>query len=172
MIASTRSRSVVLSGSLGGAARARGFTLIELIITIVVVAILSLLAFPSMRTTILRNRVRDTANDIYLSLIQTRSEALKLNTNVSLQPASGGWGNGWNIPDPNNPGSYLFQHGPVNTVTVAMAGAANVTYRSTGRIAANANPVFTVSGSSGSYTASASVNVDPSGRPYVTETLW
>ena len=151
------------------APHARGFTLIELVIVVVMIAILSALAFPSMRSFIVRNRVRDAASDIFIALNQARSEALKRNVTITLSPITAGtWTSGWHVVDPVNAGQYLEVHQALGVLT--MTGPANVKYQSTGRLA-NAVVPFNVSASSGSYTASARVAIDPSGRPYITETL-
>ena len=151
------------------APNARGFTLIELVIVVVMIAILSALAFPSMRSFIVRNRVRDAASDIFIVLNQARSEALKRNVTITLTPITAGtWTSGWHVADPVNAGQYLEVHQPLQVLT--MTGPANVRYQSTGRLAA-AVAAFNISASSGSYTASARVAIDPSGRPYITEAL-
>ena len=153
----------------GSSARnTRGFTLIELVIAIVMIAILSAIAFPSMRSFIVRNRVRDAATDIFIVLNEARTEALKRNVTITLSPATAGsWTSGWHILDPN--GGYIEVHQPLGVIT--MTGPANVRYLSTGRLAVAVGAAFNVSASSGSYTASATVAIDPSGRPYITETL-
>jgi len=149
------------------APNARGFTLIELVIVVVMIAILSALAFPSMRSFIVRNRVRDAASDIFIVLNQARSEALKRNVTITLRPiTAGSWLSGWHIIDPA--GGDLEKHQPLQVLN--MTGPTSVSYQSTGRLAV-AVPPFNISASSGSYTASARVAIDPSGRPYITETL-
>jgi len=154
-------------GSFAG--KSRGFTLIELVIAIVMIAILTSIAFPSMRSFIVRNRVRDAATDILIALNQARSEALKRNVNVVLRPVTAGtWESGWHIVDPVT-GGDLEVHQPLPVQVLTMTGPALVRYQSTGRLAAAAT--FDVSASSGSYTARARVAIDPSGRPYITETL-
>ena len=153
------------------APNARGFTLIELVIVVVMIAILSALAFPSMRSFIVRNRVRDAASDIFIVLNQARSEALKRNVTITLSPiTAGSWLSGWHIVDPVT-GGDLEAHQPLQAINMSMTGPANVRYQSTGRLTVAAAVAFNISASSGSYTASARVAIDPSGRPYITEML-
>jgi type IV fimbrial biogenesis protein FimT len=154
----------------------KGFTLVEMMVTIVIVAVLSALAFPSMRSLIVRNRVRDAATDIFLVLHETRSEALKRNTNVTVRPVSGtDWTSGWHILDPVNSGADLEVHQPLQVGDpahpLAVTGPNTITYQSTGRLAVTSAPSFVVSGSYSSHTSTATIKVDPSGRPYITETL-
>ena len=156
----------------------KGFTLIEMMIAIVIVAVLTALAVPSMRGIIARNRVRDAATDIFLVLHEARSEALKRNANITLRPVTGtDWTSGWHILDPVNAGADLEVHQPLLVGSdpahpqLAMTGPNLITYQSTGRLSVSTPPSFTVSASYGSHTSTATVQIDPSGRPYITETL-
>lgn len=150
-------------------ARARGFTLAELIVTISIVAILAAIAFPSYTQLMLRHRVQDAATDILIALNNARAEALKRNTSVGIAPASGGsWANGWAILDPNDNANFVDKHAPVNQVAITLTGTSPIYYRSTGRLSANPGPAFSLAATQGNYTAAACVTVDPSGRPYYT----
>lgn len=80
-----------------------GFTLLELVITMVVGAILMAIAIPNFRTTIQNNRLSSQLNTLLSGMIYSRSEAIKRNTNVVIcassdqQTCSGstsGWTNG------------------------------------------------------------------------------
>lgn len=62
----------------------RGFTMVELMITIVIAAILTAIAIPSFRNIILSNRLTSTANDIVSALNVARMEAIKLNAPVQF----------------------------------------------------------------------------------------
>lgn len=61
-----------------------GFTLIELMVTVVVVSILSALAVPSMRTFIQNSRITTQANEFIADLNFARSEAIKRAANVTV----------------------------------------------------------------------------------------
>jgi type IV fimbrial biogenesis protein FimT len=77
----------------------RGFTFLELMITLTVAAILSTLAFPSFVTMTKNNRLTTQANDFILALNLTRSEAVKRGTSTTITATSGGgnWSNGWTV---------------------------------------------------------------------------
>ena len=79
-----------------------GFTLIELVVTISVAAILMALAVPSFRSTIQNNRVTGQANEFVTSLTLARSEAIKRGRNATVCISSDGtsctgsnWAGGW-----------------------------------------------------------------------------
>ena len=80
-------------------ARQRGFTLIELVIAIVIVAILVLLALPSFRETAIRNNVTSLNNNLLHALNVARAEAVRRGVRVEVASASGGasWVSGWSI---------------------------------------------------------------------------
>lgn len=64
--------------------RVTGFTLIELMITVVVVGILTALAVPSMRTFIQNMRITSQTNEFISDLNFARSEAIKRAANVTV----------------------------------------------------------------------------------------
>jgi len=61
-----------------------GFTLVELIVTVSVVAILSSIAAPSFRTMLQNNKASVAANEMVSALLLARSEALKRRNNVTV----------------------------------------------------------------------------------------
>lgn len=78
-----------------------GFTLVELMVTISILAILLGIGVPSFRATIEGNRITTVANDMVAALQFARSEAVKRGANVTLcsssdqRSCSGAWANGW-----------------------------------------------------------------------------
>ena len=81
--------------------RQRGFTLLELMITLAVLAILISTAIPAMRTTIQNNRMSGISNEFVTALQLARSEAIKRSAPVSVCASSdqasctGDWEDGW-----------------------------------------------------------------------------
>lgn len=144
----------------------RGFTATELIVTVSVAAILVTLAVPSFNNIIANQRAKTLASALYATLAKTRSEALTLNGNVTLQPKAGNWQNGWQILDPNN--NVLDDYTATNGITIA--GPAAVTYRASGRLPAGAAPMFQISTMSGATVNYQCVSVGLSGRPYMSAT--
>lgn len=77
----------------------RGFSLIELMVVVALVAIFASLAAPSMSRFVASQRVKTTAYDLATSLLLARSEALKRNQNVTVAPtdSAAGWAGGWQV---------------------------------------------------------------------------
>lgn len=81
----------------------RGFTLVELMITLVIMAILLGIAVPSFESAIATNRVATATNDLLSSLAHARSEAIRRGQRVTVCTsadgltcaAAGGWNQGW-----------------------------------------------------------------------------
>lgn len=90
---------------MSGVMNNRGFTLVELMITIAVLAIALSLAIPLFNTTIARNQLAAARDDLIKSFQFTKSEAINRNSNVSICPSTNGtscsgtdnWEEGWII---------------------------------------------------------------------------
>jgi type IV fimbrial biogenesis protein FimT len=144
---------------------AAGFSLIELMVTLSIVAILTVIAGPSLSSLIASQRIKAVASDLYVALSKARSEALKRNANVRLYPKTANtWQAGWEILDPsdNTNTKKLEDHAAIKGATIV--GPADLTYRVSGRVAAAASPTFDITASG--TTIHWCVTIDPSGRPY------
>ncbi|MCC5862003.1 MAG: GspH/FimT family pseudopilin [Gammaproteobacteria bacterium] len=73
----------------------RGFTLLELMATITILAILLGIGIPSLTAFIQNSRVTSQANGLVSSFHLARSEAIKRGTPVSVTALAGGFGAGW-----------------------------------------------------------------------------
>jgi len=67
-----------------GPLRHGGFTLLELMVTIAIVAILGMAAAPSMRDFVIRNRSSATTNEFIGSVLRARNEAASRNSCVTM----------------------------------------------------------------------------------------
>ena len=87
----------------GAGRRARGFTLVELLITMAILGILLTVAVPSFSDAFLTNRLASFANNFVASAQLARGEAIKRNATVTMCRSAdgstcattGGWQQGW-----------------------------------------------------------------------------
>jgi type IV fimbrial biogenesis protein FimT len=123
----------------------KGFTLLELMVTLAVLGIILGLAVPSMRQFILNQRVVNASYDLSGAMQFARSEATKRKVDVVISQAAGGWQNGWNIVNSAD-NSVLRTHDPFPDLAVT-ASLTSITYRHTGRTTTAAGATFTLDAS-------------------------
>lgn len=143
-------------------ARVPGFTLIELMVVVVVIAVFATIGVPALGELGAMVKVRTAANDLHMSLVYARSEAIKRASNVSIVPVGGDYAAGWTV---QGGGATLQTEQALGGV--APAGGPTITYRLDGRLAGT-TPVD-VRFKSGTYPSVAMrcVLSELSGKPYV-----
>ncbi|MDI1308767.1 MAG: GspH/FimT family protein [Methylotenera sp.] len=141
--------------------RLLGFTLVELMVVIAIIAIMASIAVPSFSATIANMRAKNAASSIYDGLVRARSEAVKRNLTVTLAPATS-WAQGWQITSSDST-TVLEKYTSTGTVTIS--GPTSVEYKSTGR--AIGTGTFNISATSGSATTYRCVSVTLSGLPKI-----
>jgi len=105
-------KSPPANGAGGPTVFPRGFTLVELMIGLVLVSTLLAIGVPMFREFIKDQRARTTSSDLSVALLLARSEAVKRNDQVTLEPAGGGddWSVGWTIESPNDGEPDILNH--------------------------------------------------------------
>ena len=164
------------------AVRNKGFTLLELLVTVSIAAILLAVGVPSYVTFIDNNRVTSQANDMLYSVNMARSEAIKRGTEVRLVSVAGSdWSGGWNLvadtnndPDFDDPADILMQWEALNgdgSLAIAATNSPTDTYMAFtsrgGLSPSNASFVFTLEPGDCDAIDSRIISLQPSGRASV-----
>lgn len=142
----------------------RGFTLVELMITIAVAAILAAIAIPSFQNATLSSRLNTLANNFVASVHLARSEAIKRNTAVSLSAVSGGWQNGW-VVQTGTIVIYTQAPLPSGFLLSQSVGTPSIVFQPTGVGATDANLTLCRANPLG--TLQRTITVSVTGRPGV-----
>jgi type IV fimbrial biogenesis protein FimT len=111
--------------------RISGFTLIELMVTVAVLAILVTVAIPNYRAFVMNSRMTAQANDFLAALNLARSEAVKRNAPVSMNAVGGDWASGWEIVDAG--GNVLKVHPALEGASSLDGDATTITFQSNGQ---------------------------------------
>lgn len=131
----------------------KGFTLVELIVTLTVAGILFAIAAPGLKQFVSSNRLTSQANDLMGDISLAKNEAIKHNTTTGICASStgtsctasaGDWGGGW----------YVYYVCPANDSTCVIG--ANVTIKSHEAITGS-NSLIVKSTDTGGAVASADV---------------
>jgi type IV fimbrial biogenesis protein FimT len=145
---------------------ADGFTLIEMVVTVAIVAILATVVLPPLRDLISTQHVRTGATNLQTALFYARSEAVKRATNVDVVPVGDDWKSGWKVQ--LSDGTVLRAQAALDDQLTSMAVSAGskITYQSDGHVSA-APPAMIVRVSSNANVTARCVVVDLSGRASV-----
>jgi type IV fimbrial biogenesis protein FimT len=136
----------------------QGFTLIEMIIALAIVAILVAIAVPNFRTFLLNVQIRTATEALNNGLQLARGEAVRRNTNVKfILGNDSGWSVGCETPVPDNDGdgtedcptviqSRLSEEGStLAKIAVTPAGSTIATFNGLGRLTNNDDGSFPIS---------------------------
>ena len=151
-----------------------GFTMVEAMFVILIMAILATISIPSMRDLIVSTRVKSAASDAFASLIFARSEAIKRNASVDVIPVdASNWALGWKVRPVGTTSDLQVVDAITGNVTVT-GPAATMRYRGDGRLIdagtgalLTTDTAFTFYTTEYAYIAMRCVSIAPSGRPAV-----
>ncbi len=126
----------------------RGFTLVEMMATLIISATIVTMAVPSFRSFIIDQRVKAATHDLMGSLRFARSEAVKRNAQVSVVSTGGSWSAGWEVRDAN--GNALTEKELAGgSVDIVESGSlTSLAFNGVGRLATNASFTLCSSGES------------------------
>ncbi|MFV5385346.1 GspH/FimT family pseudopilin [Acinetobacter junii] len=116
----------------------KAFTLVELLVTIAVLAILAMMAAPSMSQILHNSKVNSSSGDVLNFLQQSRSEAIRLGSAVTVCASSDGascvTGNktNWAVGIIAKSGSVTIQKLTFDNSAIAITAPDSITFNSVG----------------------------------------
>lgn len=120
-----------------GSVRQWGFSMVEVMVAIAIVAILMGIGIPAYRSMLADQKVRTAAASLHSALLLARSEAIKLNRQVTLRPAGGEeWSAGWLVADPTTPSNdaRALHRDRLNGDVVVSGSVDSLEFRASGRL--------------------------------------
>ena len=82
--------------------RSRGFTLLEIMVTFTIIALLLVIGVPAMGEFVADQRVRTVASDITSEIALARAKAIETSRRVYMEKLGLNWNNGWRLYADNN----------------------------------------------------------------------
>jgi len=160
-----------------------GFTLIELMVTIAVVAILLTVGVPSFRSLTQNNRMSTQANELMAALTLARSEAVKRGASVTICSSadqascagSNNWATGWIVFSDSNADAtvdagetivrtWAALTGGSTLLGIGVGGANSITFLASGLTSLAADAVFSLSTNGCTGNNARTIRVNRTGR--------
>lgn len=108
----------------------RGFTLIELIIAMAVLAVVVGVAFPSFQSLIAEQRVKAASEGLAMSILYARSEAIKRRAGIDVSQLDSSWSNGWEVKQ----GTNVLRKDSMSGVTITGVSSSSLSLNRNGRL--------------------------------------
>src|SRR5690554_7277852 len=125
----------------------RGFTLIELMIVLALLAIVATVALPGFTNLIESSRITSTTNSLVGLLNFARSEAIRHGRTIAVVPIGGDYANG--VAVQVGGGDLRTIEGPPGNLTIAMTAGAALSFRANGLSGQPNDVSYQVCGESG-----------------------
>lgn len=154
-----------MSGRRSMVRSARGFTLMELMITLTILGILMSLAAPSLSQFITEQRLKSVSFELQGSLMLARNAAMTrgLPASVSVTAKNSDWANGWTVA---TGGVTLGDAGAVERISITTQPTNITAFAYTGDGRATSVPSFSLSVPSNAKVKPRCIRIDTSGMPY------
>lgn len=151
--------------ALRGGRSARGFTLVEMMTVVSILAVLLGIVAPSFSGFLAAQQAKALTYDLTSDLMLARNEALKRNVSVSVTRAGSGWEQGWTVATVATAEQLSHRNAAAQSVSISATPPAvvptSITFDPNGRVSA---PLGSVRITIGGGTNLRCLQLDPSGR--------
>ena len=141
--------------------RIKGFTIIELITSVAVLAIIIAFAVPGLTNLLLDTGLKKAAIEVVTTMSYARSEAIKRNATVDIIPTGGNWKNGWTV---QVGATVLKTVGASTTSMDDITTPGTISFASSGRLTTPGTVTYVLNVSGNPRVTPRRVIVDMSGR--------
>jgi type IV fimbrial biogenesis protein FimT len=153
-----------------------GFTMIELLTVVSIVAIMAAVGIPSMLDMVRSAQVRSATSQLYDAIILARSEAVKRNIQVDVQPGTAcvdpasnntaDWKTGW-LVQVSSCGELLQQFPATTNTNIIPDASGGISYLPTGRLTTTSARSFDIQSTASATIPYRCIVMSASGQPSI-----